>query len=56
VTVPVALHIFPARSVKVNTNVPFPVNIYPVAFIPVNVSLYQVNIASTFPLVHPDGV
>jgi len=47
VTFPVALPEFPTRSEKVKINVPFPVNTYHVAFIPVTVSLNHVRVAIT---------
>ena len=42
---------FHAKSLKVNTNDPSHVKVYPVAFIPVRVSLNPVSVAITFPLV-----
>lgn len=55
VTTAVVLPVFPAKSLNVNTNEPLPVKVYPVAFIHVNVSLYHVKVATTFPLVvEPD--
>jgi hypothetical protein len=47
VTSPVALHVLPTRSEKVKINIPLPVNVYHVAFIPVTVSLNPVSIAMT---------
>ena len=54
-TIPVTLHVFPARSEKVKRKLPLPVNRYPVAFIHVTVSLNHVSIAITAPLVVIDG-
>ena len=53
-----ASQVLPARSSKVKVNVQFPVKVYPVAFNPVIVSLNQVTMTSTFPLVrlHEAGV
>gem|GEM_PF-1924786 len=54
-TIPVAYQVFHARSRKVNTKLPFHVNVYPVAFRPVTGSLNPVTIATTLPLVtEPD--
>ena len=53
VTVAVTLPVFPARSLKVNTKLPFPVNKYPVAFCHITVSLNPVTVAYTLPLVNP---
>jgi hypothetical protein len=43
--------VFHAKSLKVNTNDPFHVKEYPVAFIPVRVSLYPVSVTTTLPVV-----
>jgi len=54
-TVAIVVHVFPARSQKVNLNIQLPIKRYQVAFIPVSGSKYPVSIASTFPLVNvPD--
>ena len=50
-TVAKLLHVLPTTSLNVNINVQFHVNRYHVAFNHVNVSLYPVNVAYTFPLV-----
>lgn len=55
VTIPVAYQVFHARSRKVKTKLPFPVNVCPVAFRPVIGSLNPVTVAITLPLVtEPD--
>ena len=58
VTVAIAFPVFPMRSEKVNMNVPFPVKVYQVKFIPVSGSENPVNVASTSQLVrvHDAGV
>lgn len=50
-TVAVTDHVFPARSWKVKVNDPLPVNVCPVAFLPVRISLALVRLTTTFPLV-----
>ncbi|HBB04571.1 TPA: hypothetical protein DCZ39_06900 [Patescibacteria group bacterium] len=48
VTVAITLPVFPARSLKVNVNVPFQVNIFDAAFSHVIVSENPVTVAVTF--------
>ena len=50
-TVAVVDQVLPSKSLKVNTKLPLPVNVYPVALCPVNVLLNPVNAAITFPVV-----
>jgi len=50
-TVAVLFPALPARSLKVNTKLPFPVNVWLYAFTHVIVSLRPVNVAITFPVV-----
>jgi len=50
-TVAVTLPVFPAKSLNVKINVPFPVNVCVETFVPVNTSFHQVSVATTLPLV-----
>ena len=50
-TVAVTLPVFPAKSLKVNVKLPFPVKVRVYAFAPVIVSLRHVNVAITSPFV-----
>jgi hypothetical protein len=50
-TVAVLLPVLPARSLKVNVKLPFPVNVCVYVFTHVIVSLRPVNVAITFPVV-----
>jgi hypothetical protein len=50
-TVATTFPVFPAKSLKVNVKLPFPVNVYVYAFTPVIVSLRHVKVTITSLLV-----
>jgi len=55
-TVAIAVHVFPARSEKVNLKVQLPMKRYQVAFTPVTGSENPVSVAKMFPLVNVHDV